>query len=159
MKKIIALIIALIIVGAGTAVLVLSFQRPQVEKVTIESIEDFTNSSFTLKYSVRVYNPNIIGVNITSIRYNLLLNGENLSNGTSAGAYLPPLGSADFSFVSTIQYRSAFDIPLMILLKQQVPMEVNGVATAHGLLISGDVPFNYSFDAYPLLVNASSGRV
>jgi hypothetical protein len=47
----------------------------------------------------------------------------------------------------------------MILLKQQVPMEVNGVATAHGLLISGDVPFNYSFDAYPLLVNASSGRV
>ena len=75
MKKIIALIIALIIVGMVTAVLVLSFQRPQIEKVTIQSIEDFTNSSFTLKYSVRVHNPNIIGANITSIRYNLLLNG------------------------------------------------------------------------------------
>jgi len=107
MKKIVALIVVLIILGAGAAVLVLSFQPPHVEKVTIQSVEDFTNSSFTLKYSVRMYNPNIIGANITSIHYNLLLNGENLSNGTSEGAYIPPLGSANFSFVSKVYYRSA----------------------------------------------------
>ena len=157
MKKIAALIVVLIILGAGTAILVLSFQPPHVEKVTIQSVEDFTNSSFTLKYSVRIYNPNIIGANISSIHYNLLLNGENLSNGTSEGAYVPPLGSADFSFVSKVYYRSAFDIPLMILFKQQVPMQVKGVASTRALFISADVPFNYSFDAYPALVNASRG--
>jgi len=45
----------------------------------------------------------------------------------------------------------------MILFKQQVPMQVNGVASTRVLSISADVPFNYSFDAYPALANASKG--
>jgi hypothetical protein len=39
-----------------------------------------------------------------------------------------------------------------------VPMDVNGVATAH-LLIDVQVPFDQSFDAYPLIQNATSNAL
>ncbi len=42
------------------------------------------------------------------------------------------------------------------LLSKSIPMDVNGAVTVHALLQDVQILFNQSFDAYPLVQNATS---
>ncbi len=79
-------IVVAILVIAGAA-FVLTLQAPQLEGVSIKSIDDISLSSFTITFSIKIFNPNIIGVTVKDIAYNLELSdkGKLVSNGTSGG--------------------------------------------------------------------------
>jgi LEA14-like dessication related protein len=159
-KIVIAVLIVIAILIIAGAAFVLTLQAPQVEGVTITSIDNVSRSGFTFTFSVKIYNPNIIGVTVKDITYNLLLadSGKLVSNGKSAGAYIQPRGTTELFITSTVYYGSAASTVIQALLKNSVPMDVNGVATAH-LLIDVQVPFDQSFDAYPLIQNATSNAL
>ena len=156
-----AVIIVVAIVIIAGAAFVLTLQAPQVEGVSIRSIDNVSRSGLTFTFSVKIFNPNIIGVTVKDITYNLLLSesGKLVSNGTSGGAYIQPRGTTELFITSTIYYGSAASTAIQALLSRSVPMDVNGFATAHLLLIDVQVPFDHSFDAYPLIRNATSNSL
>ncbi|MGZ4944232.1 MAG: LEA type 2 family protein [Halobacteriota archaeon] len=158
---VIAVIIVVAIIIIAGAAFVLTLQAPQVEGVSIRSIDNVSRSGLTFTFSVKIYNPNIIGITVKDISYNLLLanSGKLLSNGTSGGAYIQPRGTTELFITSTVFYGSAASTAIQALLSQSVPMDVNGVATAHLSLIDVQVPFDQSFDAYPLIRNATSNSL
>ncbi len=158
---VVAVIIVVAIIIIAGAAFVLTLQAPQVEGVNISSIDNVSRSGLTLTFSVKIYNPNIIGVTVKDITYNLLLadSGKLLSNGTSGGAYIQPRSTTELFITSTIYYGSAASTAIQALLSKTVPMDVNGVATAHLSIIDVQVPFDHSFDAYPLIRNATSNSL
>ena len=151
----IAAIIAVVIIVIATAgaAFVLTLQAPQVQGVSVRSIDNLSRSGFTLTFVINLYNPNVVGVNIKSIRYNLVLTSSNqvLSTGTSDGIQIPARGSVDIRIQSTIYFGSALSTVVQALLAKSVMMNVNGVVTVHPLFIDVSVPFNQTFDAYPYI--------
>ena len=160
-KIVIAVIIVVAIVIIAGAAFVLTLQAPQVEGVSTKSIDNVSRSGFTFTFSVKIYNPNIIGVTVKDITYNLLLSnkGKLVSNGTSGGAYIQPRGTTELFITSTVYYGSAASTVIQALLSKSIPMDVNGVVTAHPFLIDVKVNFDQSFDAYPLIQNATSNSL
>jgi LEA14-like dessication related protein len=102
---------------------------------------------------IKLYNPNVVGVNIKSITYNLLLTSSNqvLSAGTSDGIQIPARGSVDIPIQSTIYFGSAISTVVQAILTKSVMMNINGVVTAHPLGIDVNVSFSQTFDAYPYI--------
>ena len=96
-KKFVVLLLAVSIIGVGGAAYFFCLQPPNIEKVTLLSIDNITNNGFTLKYLVKIHNPNLIGMNITNMKYAVLLKPTNQTvyNGTSAGGYISPGGSIE----------------------------------------------------------------
>ena len=160
-KAVIAAIIVVVIVIAAAVGFVLTLQAPQVEGVSITSIDNVSRSGLTFTFSVKIFNPNIIGITIKDITYNLVLSdtGKLVSNGTSGGAYIQPRGTTELFITSTVYYGSAASTAIQALLSKSIPMDVNGVVTAHPFLIDVQVNFNQSFDAYPLIQNATSNSL
>lgn len=160
-RIVIAVILVVIIVIVAGAAFVLTLQAPQVEGVNIRSIDNVSRSGLTFTFSVKIFNPNIIGITITGITYNLLLSESDklVSNGTSGGAYIQPRGTTELFITSTVFYGSAASTAIQALLSQSVPMDVNGVVTAHPFLVDVQVSFDQSFDAYPLIRNATSNTL
>jgi hypothetical protein len=161
MKKIIVLLITIGIIGAGAAAYFFFLQPPTVEKVMLLSVEDITRTGFTLKYAVTIHNPNLVGMNITNMKYNVVLKPTNQTvyNGTSDGGYIPPRGSIELYLVSTAYFGPLLTAGLLALLSNSVPMETNGVLTATIMSMTFSVPFNQSFDAYPSISDALKGVV
>jgi len=128
-RTIVAIIAAVIIVIAivGAAFL-LTLQAPQVQGVSVSSIDNVSRSGFTLTFVIKLYNPNVVGVNIKSITYNLLLTSGNqvLSTGTSDGIQIPARGSVDIPIQSTIYFGSAISTVLQAILTKSVMMNLNG---------------------------------
>ncbi len=151
MKKIIALLITISIIGAGAATYFFFLQPPNIEKVTLLSVDDITRTGFTLKYAITIHNPNLVGMNITNMKYNVLLKPTNQTvyNGTSDGGYIPPGGSIQLTLVSKAYFGPLLTAGLLALFNNSVPMETNGVLTATILSMTFNVPFSQSFDAYP----------
>ncbi len=160
-KVVIAVIIVVAILIIAGAAFVLTLQAPQVEGVNIRSIDNVSRSGLTFTFSVKIYNPNIIGITVKDITYNLLLadSGKLLSNGTSEGAYIQARGTTELFITSTVYYGSAASTAVQALLSRSVPMDVNGVVTAHPFLIDVQVTFDQTFDAYPLIRNATSNSL
>jgi hypothetical protein len=156
MKKVIVLLITIGIIGAGAATYFFFLQPPTVEKVTLLSVDDITRTGFKLKYAVIIHNPNLVGMNITNMKYNVLLKPTNQTvyTGTSDGGYIPPGGSIELSFVSTAYFGPLLTAGLLALLSNSVPMETNGVLTATIMSMTFNVPFSQSFDAYPSISDA-----
>ena len=153
---VIAVIIVVIIIVAGGAAFFLTLQAPQVQGVKIRSIDNISRSGLTFTFSVVIYNPNIIGMTIKDVTYNLFLTERNqlLSNGTSDGAYIQARGSTEVFITSTVFFAPAISTAFLTIFNKSVIMNVNGVVTAHPLLIDVSVPFNQTFDAYPYIKNA-----
>ncbi len=160
-KIVIAVILAVAIIIIAAAAFVLTLQAPQVEGVSIKSIDNVSRSGFTFTFSVKIYNPNIIGVTVKDITYNLVLSnkGKLVSNGTSGGAYIQPRGTTELFITSTVYYGSAASTAVQALLSKSIPMDVNGVVTAHPFLVDVQVLFDQSFDAYPLIQNATTNSL
>ena len=160
-KAVIAAMIVVVIVIAAAAGFVLTLQAPQVEGVSIKSIDNVSRSGFTFTFSVKIYNPNIIGITIRDITYNLVLSdtGKLVSNGTSGGAYIQPRGTTELFITSTVYYGSAASTVIQALLSKSIPMDVNGAVTVHAFLGDIQVLFDQSFDAYPLIQNATSNSL
>ncbi len=155
---VIAVVIVVAILITAGAAFVLTLQAPQLEGVSIKSIDDISLSSFTITFSIKIFNPNIIGVTVKDIAYNLELpdKGKLVSNGTSGGAYIQPRGKTELFVTSTIYYGSAARTATQALLSNPIPMDVSGAVTVHALLQDVQILFNQSFDAYPLIQNATS---
>jgi len=153
-RSIVAVIAAVIIVIAivGAAFL-LTLQAPQVQGVSVSSIDNVSRSGFTLTFVIKVYNPNVVGVNIKSITYNLLLTAGNqvLSTGSSDGIQIPARGSVDIPIQSTIYFGSSISAVVQALLTKSLMMNLNGVVTAHPLVTDVNVSFSQTFDAYPYI--------
>ena len=100
--------------------------------------------------------PNIIGMTIKDVTYNLFLTANNqlLSNGTSDGVYVQARGSTEVFITSTVFFGPAISTAFLTIFNKSVVMNVNGVVTAHPLVIDVSVPFNQTFDAYPYIKNA-----
>ena len=149
-RTIVAIIAAVIIVIAivGAAFL-LTLQAPQVQGVSVSSIDNVSRSGFTLTFVIKLYNPNVVGVNIKSLTYNLVLTSSNqvLSTGSATGIQVPARGSVDIPIQSTIYFGAALSTVVQALLM----MNVNGVVTVHPLGIDVSVPFSQTFDAYPYI--------
>ncbi len=160
-KIVIAVILVVVLLVIAGAAFVLTLQAPQLEGVSIKSIDDISLSSFTITFSIKIFNPNIIGLTVKDISYNLELSGRGklVSNGTSAGAYIQPRGTTELFITSTIYYGSAARTATQALLSKNVPMDVNGAVTVHALLQDVQIFFNESFDAYPLIQNARSNSL
>jgi len=153
-RRTIAAIIAvvIIVIAIAGAAFVLTLQAPQVQGVSVRSIDNVSRSGFTLTFVIKLYNPNVVGVNIKSITYNLLLSSSNqvLSTGTSDGIQIPARGSVDIPIQSTIYFGSALST-VQALLAKSVMMNLNGVVTVHPLGIDVNVSFSQTFDAYPYI--------
>ncbi len=160
-KIVIAVVLVVAILIIAGAAFVLTLQAPQFEGVSIKSIDDISLTSFTITFSVKIFNPNIIGFTVTDISYNLELPGKGklVSNGTSAGAYIQPRGTTELIITSTIYYGSSARTAIQALLSNPIPMNVSGVVTVHALLQDVQIFFNQSFDAYPLIQNARSNSL
>ncbi|MGA3199796.1 MAG: LEA type 2 family protein [Halobacteriota archaeon] len=154
-RRTIAAIIAvvIIVIAIAGAAFVLTLQAPQVQGVSVRSIDNVSRSGFTLTFVIKLYNPNVVGVNIKSITYNLLLSSSNqvLSTGTSDGIQIPARGSVDIPIQSTIYFGSALSSVVQALLAKSVMMNLNGVVTVHPLGIDVNVSFSQTFDAYPYI--------
>ena len=155
-KKFVVLLLAVSIIGVGGAAYFFCLQPPTIEKVTLLSIDNITNNGFTLKYLVKIHNPNLVGMNITNMKYAVLLKPTNQTvyNGTSAGGYISPGGSIELSFVSKAYFQPLLSAALLALFSNRVPMETNGVITATIMSLTFNVPFSQSFDAYPFISDA-----
>ncbi|MGZ4916692.1 MAG: LEA type 2 family protein [Halobacteriota archaeon] len=160
-KVVIAAISVVVIVVVAAVGFVLTLQAPQVEGVSITSIDNVSRSGFTFTFSVKIFNPNIIGITVKDITYNLVLSdtGKLVSNGTSGGAYIQPRGTTELLITSTVFYGSAASTAIQALLSKSIPMDVNGAVTVHPLLGDVQVNFDQSFDAYPLIQNATSNSL
>ncbi|MGZ4848589.1 MAG: LEA type 2 family protein [Halobacteriota archaeon] len=153
-RTIVAIIAAVIIVIAVVgAAFLLTLQAPQVQGVSVSSIDNVSRSNATLTFVIKLYNPNVVGVNIKSISYNLLLTSSNqvLSTGTSDGIQIPARGSVDIPIQATIDFRSAISTVVQAVLSKSVMMNINGVVTVHPLGIDVNVSFSQMFDAYPYI--------
>ena len=154
-RRTIAAIIAVVIVviAIAGATFVLTLQAPQVQGVSVSSIDNISRSGFTLTFVIKLYNPNVLGVTIKSISYNLVLtsNDQVLSTGTAGEIQIPARGSVDIPIQSTIYFGSAISAVSQALLTKSLMMNANGVVTAHPLFIDVSVPFNQTFDAYPYI--------
>jgi len=80
--------VVIIVIAAAGAAFFLTLQAPLVESVKVSSIDNVTRSGFTFTFVIKLYNPNVAGVNVKSITYDLLLaeNNQKLGNGTSANS-------------------------------------------------------------------------
>jgi LEA14-like dessication related protein len=147
------IVVVIIVIAIAGAAFVLTLQAPQVEGVSVRSIDNVSRSGFTLTFVIKLYNPNVLGVNIKSITYNLVLTSSNqvLSTGTSNGVQIPARGSVDIPIQSTIYFGSAISAVSQAILTKSVMMNANGVVTAHPLFIDVNVPFSQTFDAYPYI--------
>jgi LEA14-like dessication related protein len=154
---VIAAVVIIIIAVAG-ATFFLTLQAPQVEGVSVRSIDNVSRSGFTVTFVIKLYNPNIVGVNIKSVTYNLLLveGSRLLSNGKSYDFQVPARGSVEIPIQSTIYFSSAISAAFQTIFTKSVMMNVNGVVTAHPLFIDMNVSFDQTFDAYPYISNAVS---
>jgi LEA14-like dessication related protein len=153
-RSIVAIIAAVIIVIAIVgAAFFLTLQAPQVQGVSVSSIDNVSRSGFTLTFVVKLYNPNVVGVNIKSVTYNLLLTASNqvLSTGTLDGIQIPARGSVDIPIQSTVYFGSAISAVVQALLTKSLMMNLNGVVTAHPLVTDVNVSFSQTFDAYPYI--------
>lgn len=152
-RTIVAIVAAVIIIIAIVgATFLLTLQAPQVQGVSVSSIDNVSRSGFTLTFVIKLYNPNVVGVNIKSITYNLLLTSSNqvLSTGTSDGIQIPARGSVDIPIQSTVYFGSAISTIVQAILTKSLMMSLNGVVTAHPLGIDVNISFSQTFDAYPV---------
>ncbi|MFZ0925500.1 MAG: hypothetical protein WCE82_05415 [Halobacteriota archaeon] len=107
-RRTIAAVIAvvIIVIAIAGAAFVLTLQAPQVQGVSVPSIDNVSRSGFTLTFVITLYNPNVVDVNIKSITYNLVLTSSNqvLSTGSSDGIQVPVRGSVDIPIQSTVYF-------------------------------------------------------
>jgi len=145
--------VVIIVIAIAGAAFVLTLQAPQVQGVSVSSIDNISRSGFTLTFVIKLYNPNVLGVTIKSISYNLVLtsNDQVLSTGTAGEIQIPARGSVDIPIQSTIYFGSAISAISQALLTKSLMMNANGVVTAHPLFIDVSVPFSQTFDAYPYI--------
>jgi LEA14-like dessication related protein len=153
-RTIVAIIAVIIIVIAIVgAAFVLTLQAPQVQGVSVRSIDNVSRSGFTLTFVINLYNPNVVGVSIKSLTYNLVLTSSNqvLSTGSATGIQVPARGSVEIPIQSTIYFGAALSTVVQALLAKSLMMNANGVVTVHPLGIDVSVPFSQTFDAYPYI--------
>ncbi|MGZ8932641.1 MAG: hypothetical protein ACXW06_05075, partial [Halobacteriota archaeon] len=83
--------VVIIVIAVAGAAYFLTLQAPQVEGVSVRSVDNVSRSNFTVTFVVKLYNPNVVGVTVNSLTYNLLLakGGQVLSNGTSGEFQVP----------------------------------------------------------------------
>ena len=153
--------VVIIVIAVAGAAFFLTLQAPQVQGVSVRSIDNVSRSGFNLTFVIKLYNPNIVGVNVKSVTYNLLLVEGNqvLSTGTIDGIQVPARGSVEIPIQSTINFGPAISAAFQTIFTKSVMMNLNGVVTAHPLFIDVNVSFNQTFDAYPYISNAVSKAV
>jgi LEA14-like dessication related protein len=149
----IAVIIAVvvIVIAAAGATFLLTLQKPVLEGVSISSVDNVSSSGFNLTFVIKLYNPNVVGVDVKSVTYTLLLVESNqvLSTGAIDGVQIPAQGSVEIPIKSTVNFIPVISVAFQSIFSKSVMMNINGVATAHPLLI----------DAYPYISNAASKAV
>lgn len=161
-RTIAVLVIAVIIViGVAAAAFFLTLQPPQVESVSVSSIDNLSSSGFNLTFVVKLYNPNFVGVNIKSLTYNLLLVDGNqlLSTGVIDGVQIPARASVDIPLQSTINFGPVISAAFQTIFTRSVMMDLNGVVTVHPFFTDVTVSFNRTFDAYPYITSEVSKAV
>jgi LEA14-like dessication related protein len=153
--------VVIIVIAVAGAAFFLTLQAPQVQGVSVRSIDNVSLSGFNLTFVIKLYNPNIVGVTIKSGTYNLLLVEGNqvLSAGTIEGVQVPARGSVEIPVQATINFGPAISAAFQTIFTKSVMMNINGVVTAQPLLIDINVPFNQTFDAYPYISNTVSKAV
>lgn len=154
-RTIAVIIVAIVIVAVGVTAYFSSFEPPQIESVKISSIDGISLSGFNLTFSIKIYNPNIVGMTIKNINYNLTLTQTNqlLMNGTHGEINIPAHGSTEIFIKSTIYFVPAFSLAFMTIFTKSVVMEINGGGTAPGLFSDQSFSFSRTFDVYPYISN------
>jgi len=147
------IVVVIVVIAVAGAAFVLTLQAPQVQGVSVRSIDNVSRSGFTLTFVINLYNPNIVGVSIKSLTYNLVLTSSNqvLSTGSASGIQVPARGSVAIPIQSTIYFGAALSTVVQALLAKSLMMNVNGVVTVHPLGIDVSVSFSQTFDAYPYI--------
>ena len=154
-RTIAVIIVAIVIVAVGVTTYFSSFEPPQIESVKISSIDGISLSGFNLTFSIKIYNPNIVGMTIKNINYNLILTQTNqlLMNGTHGEINIPAHGSTEIVIKSTIYFVPAISLAFMTIFTKSVVMEINGGGTAPGLFSDQSFSFSRTFDVYPYISN------
>jgi len=154
-RTIAVIIVAIVIVAVGVTAYFSSFQPPQIESVKISSIDGISLSGFNLTFSIEIYNPNIVGMTIKNINYNLILTQTNqvLMNGTHGEINIPAHASTEIFIKSTVFFAPAISLAFMTIFTKSVMMEINGGGTAPGLFSDHSFSFSRTFDAYPYISN------
>lgn len=154
-RTVAVIIVAIVIIAAGVTAYFSSVQPPQIESVKISSIDAVSLSGFSLTFSIKIYNPNIIGMTIKNIKYNLTLTQTNqvLMNGTLGEINIPAHGSTEVFMKSTIYFAPAISLAFMTIFTKSVMMEINGGGTATALFSDHSFSFSRTFDAYPYISN------
>ena len=104
---------------------------------------------------MEIYNPNIVGMTIKNINYNIILTQTNqlLMNGTQGEINIPAHGSTEIFIKSTVYFASGISLAFMMIFTKSVMMEMNGGGTAPGLFSDQSFSFSRTFDAYPYFSN------
>jgi hypothetical protein len=152
-KRAVAVIIVAIVVAAVglTSYLFFSFEPPQIESVTVSSVDSISLSGFNLTLSVKINNPNAHSMTIKGIKYNLVLSKTNqlLMNGTFGEINLPAHASTEILAKASVYFAPTINLAYMTIFEKSVMIEINGVGTAQGLFSDQSFSFSRSFDAYP----------
>jgi LEA14-like dessication related protein len=150
--------VVIIVIAVAGAAFFLTLQAPLVESVSVRSIDNVTRSGFTFTFLIKLYNPNVVGVNVKSVTYDLLLAESNqvLGNGTGGEFQVPARGSVEIPIQTSIYFSGVISAAFQTIFTKSVMMNLSGVATVHLLLSDVNVPFNQTFDGYPFISDAVS---
>jgi len=152
------IVIVIIAIAAVGGIFLYTLQAPQIEGVSVRSIDNVSRTNFTITFVVKLYNPNVVGVTVNSLTYNLLLaeSGKVLSTGTSGESVVPARGSVEIPIKSTISFSSMISAAGQAIFTQSLMMYISGVVNVHALVTDVNVPFNQTFDAYPYVKDVLS---
>ncbi|MGZ4944765.1 MAG: hypothetical protein ACXV6K_10860, partial [Halobacteriota archaeon] len=70
---VVIVLVAIVLVAAGAVTYLTSFQQPQIESITISSINNVSLSGFDLTFAIKISNPNRYDITIKNIKYSLIL--------------------------------------------------------------------------------------
>ncbi len=150
---IVIVLVAIVLVAAVAVTYLTSFQQPQIESITISSINNVSLSGLDLTFAIKISNPNRYDITIKNIKYSLILTqtGQTLMNGTHGEITLPAHGSTEIFLNSTLYSGPAINLAFETVFAKSAMMQVNGGGTAAGLFSDHTFSFSRSFDAYPYI--------
>ena len=152
-----ALIAVIIVVLAAVGAWIFytnPIEQPEIQGVSIMNITGITTQGCNIDYILKVYNPNIVGLTLTSVNYTLKLhsNGNVLSTGVSTQQFtVPAKGSVDIPIHASVYWGSTVSAIVRGILDKSVLVDLSGTAAVKVLWTSVNVDFAQTIDAYQYL--------
>jgi LEA14-like dessication related protein len=124
----------------------LLFKNPEVSVSTV-SLESLSLSALNLNVTVRIDNPNPIGITFRRIAFNIYYRDGSdwnfITHGEQGTMEVKP-GKTDLTIPVSVKYTDLYAAGWSILLRGELPLLVNGTASPDFFGVAPELPFTYN---------------